>query len=87
MKEGISNIKSSWDDLKFAEGTNNTHKAQTKEHKKLLQQGSSKNQSTCKPKKKNWPHWKNGTLSQILTPKNLIENCQSGLPCHLITPS
>ena len=50
MKEGISNTKPSWDDLKLAERTNNIHKAQTEEHKKLLQQGSSKNQSTCKPK-------------------------------------
>ena len=50
MKEGISNIKSSWDDLKFAQRTNNIHKPQAEEHKKLLQQGFSKNQSTCKPK-------------------------------------
>ena len=50
MKEGISNIKSSWDDLKFVQGTNNIHKAQAEEHKKLLQHGFSKNQSTCKPK-------------------------------------
>ena len=50
MKEGISNIKSSWDDLKLAQRTNNIHKAQAEEHKKLLQQGFSKNQSTCKPK-------------------------------------
>ena len=50
MKEGISNIKSSWDDLKFAQRTNNIHKVQTEEHKKLLQQDSSKNQSTCKSK-------------------------------------
>ena len=51
MKEGISNIKSSWDDLKFAQRTNNIHKAQAEEHKKLLQQGFSKNQSTCKQAK------------------------------------
>ena len=50
MKEGISNIKSSWDDLKSAERNNNIHKAQAEEHKKLLQQGFSKNQSTYKPK-------------------------------------
>ena len=49
MKEGISNIKSSCDDLKFAQRTN-IHKAQAEEHKKLLQQGFSKHQSTCKPK-------------------------------------
>ena len=48
MKEAISNIKSSWDDLKFAQRTKNIHKGQTEEHKKLLQQGSSKNQSTYK---------------------------------------
>ena len=46
MKEGISNIKSSRDDLKLAQRTNNIHKAQEEEYKKLLQQGFSKNQST-----------------------------------------
>ena len=50
MKEVISNIKLSWDDLKFAQRTNNIHKAQAEEHKKLLQLGFSKDQSAGKLK-------------------------------------
>ena len=89
MKEGISNIKSSRDDLKFAQRTNNIHKAQAEEHKKLLQQGFSKNQSTCKPKilLKNLTSLKEWNVNPDFNSQKPNRNCQSGLSCHLITPS
>ena len=53
MKEGNSNIKSSRGVLIFAQRTNNVHKAQPEQHKKLLKENLTKNKINSASRKIN----------------------------------
>ena len=71
MKECTSNIKSSWDVLVLDQRTNNIHKAQPEQQKKLLKENVTKRKINRESQKVNlyesqkhcqkiWLHLKNG---------------------------